>query len=302
MIEYRNEPFQYRLSAERCRGENPELLLLVSEAFATRIAKLDRKPPAVEHLMGELFDSNASFDGGVSEETSFGFNSALHIGSWENGMLPFHIPIPVVEYEGEGHCNACNGEGKHSHGDEMCFFCSGSGKESVIDYQKAFEVSATLTALSSFFAFLMDSEFEGTDVPPLQLLHFFTITIKDMHGGSLGGSYSEPLVSWLSRFPARSPLAHLSGAMKAVFYHAFPPKGERSLEDLYFHATVEDRGWLNITCPGDACGLNPKHGYLDENKGYGFVCHNVDNPVQQLTLLAALGALSDMAVEAGVGQ
>lgn len=61
-----------------------------------------------------------------------------------------------------------------------------------------------------------------------------------------------------------------------------------------FRASVHNEdGWLNITCPGNGCGLNPGSLGIDPGRGYEFSSHNVDSPHQQLTLLAGLAALHE---------
>jgi hypothetical protein len=70
----------------------------------------------------------------------------------------------------------------------------------------------------------------------------------------------------------------------------------KSFDEYYFQAyTQGNEGWLNVSCPGDACGLHPSNGYIDGERGYEFSCHNVDQPIQQFMLLAALAALHDLA-------
>ena len=60
-------------------------------------------------------------------------------------------------------------------------------------------------------------------------------------------------------------------------------------------------GRLIMNCPGDACGIHPENWYEENDKGYEFNCHNVDSPMQQITLLAGLAALHDEARRAGIG-
>lgn len=66
------------------------------------------------------------------------------------------------------------------------------------------------------------------------------------------------------------------------------------LDSLSFRASVEnERGWLNVSCPGSACGLHPTDHFMRDGYGFEFSSHNVDTPAQQLTLLAGLAALHD---------
>ncbi len=74
--------------------------------------------------------------------------------------------------------------------------------------------------------------------------------------------------------------------------------GERYLriQETSFRAQVDgEKGWLNVQCPGSGCGLCPSHHGIERGRGYEFDSHNVDSPIQQLTLLAGLAALHDRA-------
>lgn len=83
-------------------------------------------------------------------------------------------------------------------------------------------------------------------------------------------------------------------AMKTAYKRMFGPD---HIDEYSFHAYVAYKGgWLNVGCPGNACGLNPtSQGVTEKGKGYEFACHNVDTPAQQITLLAGLAALHDKA-------
>lgn len=50
-----------------------------------------------------------------------------------------------------------------------------------------------------------------------------------------------------------------------------------------------------LNCPGNACGIHPVIHWEEGENGYKFSCHNVDTPMQQLTLLAGLATLHDKA-------
>ena len=119
-----------------------------------------------------------------------------------------------------------------------------------------------------------------------------TVTIKDMHGGSLSGQYSVFLGRYLNDLPVGTSIEEMVLAMKRAYKIM-----DQGLGPLpRFSASIDgDNGWLNVDCPGDACGLHPSHGSVEESQGYEFSCHNVDTPQQQLTLLAGLAALHDKA-------
>ena len=86
-------------------------------------------------------------------------------------------------------------------------------------------------------------------------------------------------------------------AMIKTWQKMFPTKKVDKYDRYSFRASVDyENGWLNVSCPGDACGLNPANSCGGEDgRGYEFSCHNVDSPMQQLTLIAGLAALCDKA-------
>lgn len=181
-----------------------------------------------------------------------------------------------------------------------CIHCTGVGKELIFDWQSAYACSA------SFTVFLVLTEFVKTETsaPFSQLLTVKTMIREGLDGGSLSGEYSIPLVKFLSNLydetKTRRSISEMIQAMKLAYNHMV---GMRKFDQFNFRASVDyEDGWLNVSCPGNACGLNPEHnaGYDMKRRGLGykFNCHNIDTPVQQITLLAGLAALHDKARKA----
>ena len=219
---------------------------------------------------------------------NFGFEEAFRKLPEEGEFVSFSVVLPKVRKEKTVKCRACNGSGKDYSGDGACFSCEGKGREGVIDWHDAFAVSASFTI---FFAVTFYNETETSAKTP-QLLTVQTCTIADMHGGSLSGIYGIPLVKWLSSF--RGDIPEMVEAMMRAYDYMFKLRG---YDKSSFQASVDyDDGWLNVSCPGNACGLNPSSSSgLGGSQGYKFSCHNTDSPLQQLTLLAGLAALHDRA-------
>lgn len=208
--------------------------------------------------------------------------------------MEFIIKIPRIKKWTNENCGNCNGSGKEifigSRRD--CGDCEGVGQEVIFDWQSAFAISASFNVFTALARF---PKME-TSAPFLQLMTINTITDRGMHGGSLSGEYSLPLVKWLASLFGTGSLSEMVQAMKIAYNQMF---GLRESEQSYFRASVDfEGGWLNVGCPGDACGLNPAHNAEYDMKrklGYRFSCHNVDGPMQQITLLAGLAALHDRA-------
>ena len=65
-----------------------------------------------------------------------------------------------------------------------------------------------------------------------------------------------------------------------------------------FEVWFRENRWVNLTCPGDRCGLDP-NGYYNTDQGYEIYSHNVDSVAQQLTLLMGIAAIHQEAREIG---
>jgi len=159
------------------------------------------------------------------------------------------------------------------------------------DKKNAHAISASF---SVFFAVAFFSEVETSSLFP-QLLTINTVTEQRDHGGSLSGQYSIPLVKWLvSQCKDRGVIPEMIRAMKSACKCICGSL--RGFNQNEFKASVKDElGWLNVSCPGNACDLHPQSQHdLEEGFGYAFDSHNVDTPVQQIILLAGLAALYDL--------
>ena len=122
-----------------------------------------------------------------------------------------------------------------------------------------------------------------------------TVTIREMQGGSLGGEYSKRLCYWMCLLwdQGKQNIVEMKDAM-VVAYNKMLGKDSYN-EHSTWAEIAYNNGWLNTSCPGDACGLHPADFSIERGEGYRFTCHNVDNPMQQITLLAGLAALHDKA-------
>lgn len=260
------------------------------------IAGLDfslSEAPIVKSLAKEfkLSEFRADFGENIGFENADGKALFHNIGE-ENGFIRFSLPIPKLKKYIEKKCDWCKGSGRDPNfGNDKCPSCSGTGKKHEIDWKTAYAISASFNVLLSWLSF----EETDTASPFPQLLTVNLTTQKGMHGGSLGGSISIPMEKWLASFVGASndqyvSLPEISKAMRVAYEKML------GLQDRFerFQSWVRDGGFV-ADCPGDACGINPNHWDIGENRGYNFSCHNVDTPMQQITLLAGLAALHDKA-------
>lgn len=276
-------PCWYELS---WREKESAIILRIHKDIVESIKPIPQDSPMAIGLMEEF--SFASFAGNLNQD--FGFESVFRFQEEQDDFVEFFIKIPVVRRKTDTPCDRCDGSGKDAFlEDRECLSCDGSGKEHIYDWKPAFAISASFTLLSRILEFPE----EDTSAPLPQLLTVTTMTGKHMHGGSLGGTYGIAFCKWLRHLGARTNVPEVVQAMKVAYDRMV---GIKEFDEHYFTAYIaNENGWLNIDCPGDACGLNPSHGSIREERGYEFSCHNVDSPMQQITLLVGLAALHDKA-------
>lgn len=222
---------------------------------------------------------------------NFGFDSVFIRRGEKGEFVEFIVKIPrIKKYIGK--CEHCDGSGRNKDLGMRCLYCGGEGKGYSYDWKLVYTISA------SFTVFFMSSQFpeKETSSSLLQLITVRTITESGSHGGSLGGEFSIPLCNWMDslREKGKPEIIEMVEAMQIAHRAMFASL--ESYRKWDFRASVDyEGGWLNTSCPGDRCGLNPVHMGPRKGSGYEFDCHNVDNPAQQLELLASLAALHDKA-------
>lgn len=280
----------YELSFDARRAG---IILRVHRNFINNLElKAKSELPFIQAFMKEF--GFRQFDGDLTRD--FGFERSFHLRRvCADGFNEFSIKLPRVERLSAKPCEGCDGTGKdHSRWDNRCFYCDGAGRKQEYDWRTVLAISASFSVFSSL-AF-SPAWGDGPEDPPdkAQLLTLQTITRPGAHGGSLGGMLSIPLVMWLSRFPANTAFRFVEGAMKIAYWRMF---GQKKYTMQEFRAWLrDDFGGLLLDCPGDACGLHPSdHFHSRSLRGYAFSCHNVDTAAQQLTLIAGLAALCDLA-------
>ncbi|MDP2946315.1 MAG: hypothetical protein Q8N61_02580 [bacterium] len=284
-------PCWYELSWQK---KEPAIILRVHRDFVESAVPIKQDAPIVIGLK-EGFGFK-KFTGSLNE--NFGFDDTLEIQAPKDKFTEFLIRIPEIKKLTKKKCRSCGGTGKGEfRADEKCFSCNGKGKEIYYDFKQAETISASLTVFFTLTMYCGDEKETSSSIP--QLLTVQTITQRNMHGGSLWGEYSLHLRKWLASLwqDGCAPIPEMSRVMQTAYTKMFGPSDY--IKDYNFRASVDyEWGWLNVDCPGDACGLHPEHGAeydMKYGRGYKFSCHNVDNAGQQITLLAGLAALHDLA-------
>ena len=285
-IAAKNHPCWYELSWDSARLA---ILVRIHAEFMRTARIASHFLQAVPEMKKEF--ALASFSGDLDKE--FGFDRAMQRVGNEGHFAIFLLPLPRVRAVTDVKCSACNGKGYDYFTKTKCYLCDGERVAVEYRHQKAFASSATLTVLG----FLLNYNDMKEKCARDQLMTLSTVTGSGPHGGSLSGMYGIRFCEWLGRQAGRD-IPEAVSAMQAAHDHML---GKGRFPASHFQARVEDdRGWLNMTCPGDACGINPGYeGVGREGGGYNFSSHNVDTPAQQLTLVAGLAALHDRARREG---
>lgn len=165
---------------------------------------------------------------------------------------------------------------------------------------------ALTLSLSFLFLDLVQDEAEGQGSNRQQLMTFSTRCENRPEGwGHMIGGYAYPAMrAWLSRTAESGtddPLATVRDAMRLA-YRSLDPEHAELLVDMC-DARLHESGRFLLECPGNACDVA-----IYPDCDYGLIgempttisCHNLDWVRQQLTLLAGLAALHQLA-EADLG-
>lgn len=234
-----------------------------------------RESPIVRSLREEFKLGEFECDGGSSR---FGFNAVCSRAEDGNEFVKIGIDLPYIKEDEK--CDTCNGTGRDEFYNDECRFCGGTGKTYRIDYKRIFPLSATVRVLTV----LVFSPVK-TSCLKKQLMTVETGMSIGLHGGSLGAGISPALARWIASNP--NDVANLAVRTMQTAWRKMMGK-----ERDEFASYVGEGGRIHISCPGNACGLDPEFGSLYKDEwGYELAPHNVDTPQQQLVLLAALAAI-----------
>ena len=172
----------------------------------------------------------------------------------------------------------------------------GNGKFSEDEWKKWFGASATLNLL-----FRAASLFNGdTGYERPQLMDLTLVTEDRLHGGSIGCKLAQALVPYLASQPDGFYHPSLTAVMKQAFETMVGRKAATFMDR--FRVYFRQPKWINLDVPGNATGLDPENYYVfDDTKDWGYIItsHNVDGPVQQLSLVMGLAGVYDEARKFG---
>lgn len=229
-----------------------------------------------------------SFQGNV--EQGFGFNGAFTCKHVDQEWATLEGKIPTL-VRGVQPCPKCSGTlrtaSRAARGD--CHTCDGNGRIYDIDWRAAFTFS---TSCALLFEMLLPLYEGSTAKGRPQLLTLQCMAEERMHGGSLWGFVSKALALW-GKASGRDEVLEVTTAMRAAMQQLVQGHAINEVDSTYCRI---EGGNVYAQCPGDATEIHPENGFISEvSEGYKLACHNVDGAWQQLTFLAGLGALCDLA-------
>jgi hypothetical protein len=181
---------------------------------------------------------------------------------------------------------------------EECI-CGGTGKEFVYDQKPLFAISASLAVFSFIARYGYQLSEFVTNARNPQIFLFIPSADYGINGSYISGEFSMALINWfiISVLTSRKRLETVIGKVRDATITAHRKMCGKlfgSEVDDFRAVLYEDTGF-HISVPGNACGIDPGYRYFENGEGYEFCGHNIDSPIQQISILAGLAVLHDIA-------
>ncbi|MDO8638903.1 MAG: hypothetical protein Q7R43_04975 [Candidatus Daviesbacteria bacterium] len=198
-------------------------------------------------------------------ETDWGFGSVLKQENVENDSILWRCDLP-------------------------------EGKTKEISWPALYNISASLMVM--FDSLSISEEKTSSQIP--QLMHLSLSVGFDLHGGSMNAYFGKSIIPWLEKQPHDLSNKDIEQTMRNTDMHLNGKLIKHQDQYLYrFLAWTRQPCWINLMCPGDACGLDPEDYNDPRPDGYKLLPHNIDSPLQQLTFIMGLARMHDLARQDG---
>jgi hypothetical protein len=255
-------------------------------------------PDIIESIQKNLNLDKERFPYTKISDGVFGFGLLLEPIEKTDDQTTFRLNLPVVHKLSSEDCAECSGSGYNKVLRMECLKCFGSGKSSIIEWC---EVYALLTSVAMLFERLehcFDKK-RKIQTDEKQLLSLIQRVDYGTHGSSIGGKFSPYFINFLKSFGENYRWQHVSDLVFSTYEHMWIPENPRkdkSFGRMRTGAYQSLPGNLMIDVPGDACGIHPSPHVekICDDQGIKFTCHNVDNPMQALSILTGLAAMCDL--------
>ena len=266
--------------------DSPTISILVHRDVVPQLYSITASDRLVQALIRNPPEGGVDFFAGTTGKWGFGDSFTLSAET-SDGFIPFTFQIPRVKMLKDEKCTHCKGSGKNRAMGGDCLYCFGKGRECYYDRRTIWAISASVSLLTDRIGRLPPEHDTSAKTP--QLLSFETFTGENCYGVS--GKFSVELARWLRR--GERPLHEPTQAMLAAWDKMM---GADELDRMNISARVDNpNGWLSVCCPNS--GIHPVDHTIRAGHGYEFSFFGMENPFEQLTILAGLGAVNDQAMQ-----
>ncbi len=149
---------------------------------------------------------------------------------------------------------------------------------------------ALSASLATLFLVLSYAKLPEEPVNEQQLLSIDCLIAQPgFHGSGFTATISTPLAEWIKRQPQDVYPQNIRKAMAEAYGRLLGRKSMRDLTD--FRVRYYEGQRLHMSIPGSCACLAQDGQYAHRQGAYQIDTHNVGTPLQQLTLLAGLGAI-----------
>lgn len=167
-------------------------------------------------------------------------------------------------------------------------------------WKKAYAISATLSLIFAVVN-VFDYDQPISHASKHQLLAIWPLNaMNGQHGSAFNAHVSPQMCRWLAaKISPKNTVTDLPCAlvaMKDAYRRMWPTVHSSVFSE--FRAYIKPPYLIRLNCPGNASGLGVSYFEPDEG-GYSLDCGNIDNPMQQITLLVGLAKIHDMARKDG---
>ena len=227
----------------------------------------------------------------------FGLNNSITLVHSNENWLTYKIGLPSVNLITGRACPKCEATGKRypedTKSDEICMYCDGTKNESLLVFREIRMVCYSLRILLTALSIQLEIDIPTSE---FQLFTIESSTGVGPHAHSVGGYMSPKMISFLETFSdSYDKRIHLPEIEKVMSLAHQQIHGEIKDYDKRSFRCYTRGGQIVLSCPGDACEIHNEINRAPlDGMGNDILCHNLDNPIQQLTLLSGLSALSTM--------
>lgn len=247
------------------------------------------------------------------ENGKFGLGDIMHIREINSDVIII-VNLPSLRFQPYDECPECEGKGKigesfcitcsgtgqikklcsQCHGtgyddwlDNECISCNGTGTaRKEINWTLSNVIVANLQFIFSFLNTKVNSE--------QQELEIIIYRGHDPEGVDINGRVNTSITEWLKGIKEKSTSSILK-IMRDIYYY-LDDSQPNEFQDFNFSMKISpESGFFYLDCPGNATGIYAGNTRLDSE----IYSHNVDTPMQVLTLLAGLLKMNHIIV--GVG-